>query len=208
MNSKKIHIGVDIGGTFTDLVLAESASGRIINIKTLTTPADPVVGVMKAVREGLAEVDGKPDEILRIVHATTLPTNLVLERNGARVAFVTTAGFGDMFHIGKRVPQERDRFNLFWERTEPLIERELIVEIDERLDYQGHVLRPLDVAGTEAKLAALAAKKPDAVAVCLIHAYADDSHEQRVAELARKHLPGAYVCLSSCLLYTSPSPRD
>jgi N-methylhydantoinase A len=200
MNRKKIYIGVDIGGTFTDLVLAESDSGRIINIKTLTTPANPVAGVMKAVREGLAEVGGRPDEVLRVVHATTLPTNLVLERNGARVAFVTTAGFGDMFHIGKRVPQQRDRFNLFWRRTDPLIERDLIVEVDERLDYQGDVLRPLDVAGAEAKLAALAARKPEAVAICLIHAYADDRHEQAVAELARKHLPGAYVCLSSHVL--------
>jgi N-methylhydantoinase A len=194
--AKRIYIGVDIGGTFTDLVLAESESGRIVNIKTLTTPANPVEGVMTAIREGLAEAGGRPQEVQRVVHATTLPTNLVLERKGARVAFVATAGFGDMFHISKQTPQGRDRFNLFWTRPEPLIARELVVEVKERLDHHGTVLRPLDVADAEAKLEVLAARKPEAVAICLLHAYADGRHERQVAALVRKRLPDAYVCLS------------
>jgi N-methylhydantoinase A len=195
--TKKIFIGVDIGGTFTDLVLAESVSGRIVNIKTLTTAANPVEGVMQAIREGLAEAGAKPSEVLRVVHATTLPTNLVLERKGAKVAYVTTAGFGDIFQISKHAAIGSDRFNLFWKRPEPLVERELVVEIEERLDHHGQVLKPFDAADAEAKFAALAARNPEAVAICLLHAYADNRHEKLAAEIARKHLPGAYVCLSS-----------
>ena len=126
-----VYIGVDIGGTFTDLVLAEDSSGRLHNVKTLTTPANPVDGVMTAVRQALADVGRHPGDVGRLVHATTLPTNLVLERQGARVAYLTTRGFGDIFLLSKQRPVGPDRFNIFYERSLPLVPRDLVAEVTE-----------------------------------------------------------------------------
>jgi len=194
---RKFYIGVDIGGTFTDLVLAEDGNDRLHNVKTLTTPANPVDGVMTAVREALADVGGSPAEIRRIVHATTLPTNLVLERQGARVAYITTRGFGDIFQLSKQRPVGPDRFNIFYQRSQPLVPRDLVVEVTGRMDFHGNVLTPLDTDAAEAALRALEAKKPEAIAVCLLHSYANPEHEQQVAELVRRHFPGIYIALSS-----------
>ena len=123
---RKLFVGVDIGGTFTDLVLAEDGRERCHNVKTLTTPANPVEGVIKAVREALAEVGAEPRSLGRLVHATTLPTNLVLERNGARVGYVTTQGFGDIFEISKQRAIGTDRFNVRYQRPPALVARELV----------------------------------------------------------------------------------
>jgi N-methylhydantoinase A len=194
---RKFYIGVDIGGTFTDLVLAEDGVDRLHNVKTLTTPANPVEGVMKAVGEALADVGGAPGDVRRFVHATTLPTNLVLERQGARVAYVTTRGFGDIFQLSKQRPVGPDRFNIFYQRSTPLVPRDLVVEIDERADHHGAILTELDVAGAESAFAALARKQPESIAICLLHSYANPAHERRLAELARAHLPDAYISLSS-----------
>ena len=190
-------MGVDIGGTFTDLVLVEAGSGRTHSAKTLTTPADPVEGVMAAVRQGLDLAGAAAAEVQRVVHATTLPTNLVIERRGGRVGFIATAGFGDMFHIGKQHPSGPERFNLFYQRPEPLVPRGLVTEVQERVGPQGQVVRPLDVADADAAIAQLAAAAPDSVAICLLHAYANPSHERQVAELVRRRMPGTYVAISS-----------
>jgi N-methylhydantoinase A len=192
-----VYIGVDIGGTFTDLVLAEDGSDRLHNVKTLTTPANPVEGVMVAVREALADVGRSPADVRRLVHATTLPTNLVLERQGARVAYVTTKGFGDIFQLSKQRPVGPDRFNIFYQRSEPLVPRELVAEVTERMDYRGNVLTPLDVDAAEAALAALAPKQPEAIAVCLLHSYANPAHEQQLARLIERQFPNVHTALSS-----------
>jgi N-methylhydantoinase A len=197
MSGRNFYIGVDIGGTFTDLVLAEDGNDRLHNVKTLTTPADPVQGVMTAVREALSDIGGSPGDVRRIVHATTLPTNLVLERQGASVAYVTTQGFGDIFQLSKQRPVGPDRFNIFYERSQPLVSRDMVVEIAERMDHHGNVLKPLDAVAAEASLAALAAKKPEAIAVCLLHSYANPAHEQQAADLVGRRFPGLYVALSS-----------
>ena len=102
MPEQRFFVGVDIGGTFTDLVLAEGASHKLYKVKTLTTPADPVQGVMGAVRDALSQAGSTAGEFQRVVHATTLATNLILERKGAKVAFITTTGFGDMFEMSKQ----------------------------------------------------------------------------------------------------------
>ncbi|MHA3793933.1 hydantoinase/oxoprolinase family protein [Sphingomonas sp. YL-JM2C] len=190
-------VGVDVGGTFTDLVIVCSQTGEVRNVKTLTTPTEPVRGVMNAVREALALVGATGAQLDRVVHATTLPTNLVLERKGAKVGFVTTLGFGDMFRISKQKPIGSNRYDLSYRRPEPLVARGMVAEICERMDHLGHVITPLDVADAEARIAALAAKGPEAVAICLMHGYANPDHEQRVAEIARRHMPDAYVCISS-----------
>ncbi len=197
MSGRNFYIGVDIGGTFTDLVLAEDGNDRLHNVKTLTTPANPVLGVMTAVREALSDIGGSPGDVRRIVHATTLPTNLVLERQGAKVAYVSTQGFGDIFQLSKQRPVGPDRFNIFYGRSQPLVPRDMVAEIAERMDHHGNVLKPLDVAAAEAALDALAAKQPEAIAVCLLHSYANPAHEQQVADLIRRRFPGMHIALSS-----------
>jgi N-methylhydantoinase A len=197
MAERQFFMGVDIGGTFTDLVMFQDGRHKPFNAKTLTTPHDPVQGVMNAVRDAMAQGDALAREVKRVVHATTLATNLILERKGARLGFVATRGFGDMFHISKQYPSGIDRFNALYDRPEPLVEREMVIEIKERLNFRGEVLTPLDLAQAEAAIKQLAAAKPDAVAVCLIHSYANPAHERKIAEMLQRAMPGTYVALSS-----------
>jgi N-methylhydantoinase A len=197
MAQRQFFMGVDIGGTFTDLVLFQDGRQKPFNAKTLTTPANPVDGVMNAVREAMAQAGAQPSEIRRVVHATTLATNLILERKGARLGYFATKGFGDMFHISKQYPSGIDRFNALYERPEPLVEREMVIEIKERLDHRGDVLIALDEVQAEAAIRHLAAAKPDAVAVCLLHSYANPAHERKVAQMLQRAMPGLYVALSS-----------
>ncbi len=193
----KYFLGIDIGGTFTDLVLAEETSHQLHNAKTLTTPDDPVEGVMSGVREVLVQAGASARDIQRVVHATTLATNLILERKGARVGFVTTDGFGDMFQISKQRATGLDRYNLLYVRPPAFVAREMVVEVTERLNAQGEVLVELDERQAERAVAALAATRPEAVAVCLLHAYANPLHERKLGEMIRRRMPGIYVALSS-----------
>src|SRR5262249_3018007 len=116
MATNQFYVGTDIGGTFTDVVISDSTGERTLNAKTLTTPADPVQGVMNGVREALESAGARPEEVRRLVHATTLPTNLVIERKGGRVVYVTTQGFGDMFLIGKEQRSPEVIFDLNYRR--------------------------------------------------------------------------------------------
>ncbi len=197
MGHSKYFLGIDIGGTFTDLVLAQETGSGLHNAKTLTTPDNPVEGVMNGVREVLEQAGASAADVERVVHATTLATNLILERKGARVGFITTEGFGDMFQISKQRATGLDRYNLLYVRPPGFVEREMVAEVDERLNAQGEVLAALDERQAEEAVAALAAKHPQAVAVCLLHAYANPVHERRLAEIIRRRMPGVYVALSS-----------
>ena len=190
-------IGVDIGGTFTDVVLAEAASHRLYTAKTLTTPDRPAQGVVAAMREALAQANSTPGDVQRVVHATTLATNLILERKGSSVAYVTTEGFGDLFVIGKERVVGADRYNVLLEKAPPLVSRRLTLEVSERIDRLGKVKLPLDQQSAALGLSQLAREDPQAVAICFLHSYANPAHERAMAELVRKHLPRAYVALSS-----------
>src|SRR3954470_4015262 len=163
MATNQFYIGTDIGGTFTDVVISDSTGERTLNAKVLTTPADPVQGVMNGVREALASAGAKAEEVRRLVHATTLPTNLVIERKGGRVVYVTTLGFGDMFLIGKEQRSPDVIFDLNYRRPEPLIPRNMVVEVDERLDPTGAVLSVLSDAELDRAVGAVAALAPEGV---------------------------------------------
>jgi len=197
MSGRKLLVGADIGGTFTDLVIADRVSGEITNVKTLTTPIDPAQGVLTAVKEGLELIGAQASDIERFVHATTLPTNLVLERKGAKVAFIATNGFGDMFDISRQFPTGPHRFNVRWKRPPSLSDRGLVVEIDERMGPHGDVWKPLDAKDAEERLKRLIPLKPEAFAVCLLHSYANAAHEQAVGEIIARVFPGVQVYLSS-----------
>ena len=126
----------DIGGTFTDIVLA-GPGGAWNSVKQLTTPDAPEQGVLDGTRRVLAEADIRPEQIERVVHGTTLAANAVIERRGARTAFVTTAGYGDLLHIGRNARVEEDRYDLHFAPAPPPLPRDLVFEAAERVDAQG-----------------------------------------------------------------------
>jgi N-methylhydantoinase A len=185
-------IGVDIGGTFTDLV--GYRDGELVLSKTLTTPANPALGVATAL-----ELSGTAlSELDEFLHGSTMAINTVLERRGSKTALLTTLGFRDVYEIGRG--NRPDAFDMNFQRPEPLVPRDLRFEIKERLNAQGQVLTLLD----ESQLLALGAQWQregiEAVAICLLHAYANPVHEQRVGQLLRAAYPDLFITLSHEIL--------
>ena len=194
-----MRLASDIGGTFTDIVLA-SEDGATFEIgKTLTTPASPETAVVEGSR-GVIEAAGGDARgtISHIVHGTTLFTNALIERKGALTALVTTAGFRDAIEIARE--HRYDMYDLYMRRPVPLAPRYLRLEVDERVLVDGSVRTPLDEASVEALVPTLKAEKVEAIAVCLIHSYVNDAHEKRVGEILAKALPGVSITLSSDLV--------
>jgi N-methylhydantoinase A len=186
------RVGVDVGGTFTD-VIVQRADGSATIRKLLSTPPNYDAAVIEAVA-GLD--DGTPVE--DVVHGTTVATNAVLEHRGALTALVTTAGFRDVLELRRlRIPR---MYEPFWRKPAPLVPRRLRLEVDERLAADGTVLRPLDDGEVRKIAARLRAEGIEAVAVCLLHAYLYPAHEERVGEILRAELPTVSVSLSSEIL--------
>ncbi len=186
----RYHVAVDIGGTFTDIVVMDHLSGKVQTGKVLSTPQDLSVGILEGVRR-LA-----PDftEIDFFVHGTTAGLNAFLERKGAQVALITTAGFRDVYEIGRA--NRPDMYNLFYRKPTPLVRRRHIYELQERTLFDGSILTPLDDANLAEMVERIAAGGYTSVAVCLLHAYANPQHELQVAEVFRQRLPGMSVSLS------------
>ncbi len=181
------RLAVDIGGTFTDVVLLEGASGRVVVDKTLSTPSRPLDGVTRGVEQALAKAGIAPSDIRApIVHATTLVTNALIEGKTARAALVTTAGFADTLLI--RNEHRYDMYDLQIEFPEPPIPRELTFEIDERTTADGTVLRTPSDDDITRCADVIAAARVEAVAVCLLHSYANPANERRVAAALSERL--------------------
>jgi N-methylhydantoinase A len=194
------RLGVDVGGTFTDLLLIDEGSGATYRAKTPSTPSDQSVGVLKGIRKvcGLAGVG--PASIDHVLHGTTIATNAVLESTGARVGLVVTAGYRQVLQIARSyVPGGLGGW-ITWPKPTPLARLEDTVEALERVDSRGNVLTPLDEDDLRRKLRRLRTAGVEALTVALINSFADAAHEKRVAELAAEELPGVPVSLSSEIL--------
>jgi N-methylhydantoinase A len=189
------RIGVDIGGTFTDLVLLDTRDGRLFNGKVLTTPHAPEQAVLDGVRGLLAQHGVAPAAIRHVIHGTTLVANALIERRGVKTGFLTTQGFRDVQEIGTEL--RHDTYDLFMRRPDPLVPRRLRLEVPERLLPDGSIRTPLDEAATRAAIRTLRDDGVQAIAVCLLHAFANPAHERRVAELAAEEAPDIALCLSS-----------
>lgn len=189
-------LGVDVGGTFTDVVLADGRGGLRF-AKVLTTPDDPRAGVVAGVHEVLETARVAPREVGRFVHGTTLATNVVLQRSGGPVALVTTEGFADVLRLGREARVEDDRYDLFFAPAEPPVPPQLTFEVRERIGPDGEVVVALDRPSVDAVVARVAACAPTGVAICFLHAYAEPAHERAVAAAMRTALPDACVCCSS-----------
>ncbi len=188
------RIGIDTGGTFTDLVAFDADSGHLVFHKVASTPDDPSRSIVQGAVEivGLADLDPRAVDLL--VHGTTVATNTVLQRAGAKAALITTFGFRDVLHIQR---QDRARmYDLRCRRARPLISRELRLELNERITYDGMIRTPLDQAELSGLIERLEQERVEAVAVCFLHSYANPSHEREVGRIVKEKLPGVTVCLS------------
>ena len=191
-------IGVDIGGTFTDIVLM-AQSGAIATFKTLTTPDDFGRGIATGITGVLQSQGARASEVGRVIHATTVATNAILEHKGARTGIVTTEGFRDVLEMRRlRIPE---MYALNYPRPNPLVPRRLRLEVTERLAADGTVRVPLDEAGVRRAAERFAAERVEAIAVCLLHSYANPVHEKRVAAILREILgDGVFITCSADIL--------
>ena len=191
------RLGVDIGGTFTDIVLATESGGLAVR-KILSTPEDYAAGVIAGARSALEDLGVHGEDVSQVVHATTIATNAILQRAGARCALVTTAGFRDVLEIGRlRIPE---LFNLFYDKRPVLVPRDRIVEVEERINHRAEVVTPLKEGDIERAVAAVLALDVEAVAICLINSYANPMHEHAIAAALRTRAPGLEVSVSADIL--------
>jgi N-methylhydantoinase A len=187
------RIGVDVGGTFTDVVLAQS-DGRIHVNKTTTTSLDPGEGVAAGIAVVLKEAGLDPHEVAEVVHGTTVASNTILQKVGARTGLLTTRGFRDVLEIGRiRTP---GMFDLAWSKPEPLVPRRWRLEALERVAADGTVVIPLDEASVHRAAAFFLAEGVQAVAICFINSYVNDAHERHAAEILRQAAPSLLVTAS------------
>jgi N-methylhydantoinase A len=189
-----LRIGIDIGGTFTDLV-AIDVDGQVLTHKVASTPHDYCEGIIEGLREILARAPGPVADVL---HATTVGSNTILEAKGAKTALIATRGFRDILEIRDlRMPV---LYDMSWTKPLALVERRLRLEVTEKMRPDGSVALPLDIASVEATIALLRAENVASVAICLLHSYANPAHEQVVARIVRAALPGIGVSVSSEIL--------
>jgi N-methylhydantoinase A len=189
------RVGVDTGGTFTDLVLLEEATGAVHLVKLPSTPRDPSVAFLDVLRRALRETGARPAEAAYLAHGTTVATNAIIEGKGAKTALVATQGFRDVFEIARQIRPKL--YDIFCDKPQPLVPRHLCFEVPERLDARGRVLKPLDEAAVGEVIEKIRREGVESVAVCLLHSYANPAHERRVAELLRAALPDVAVSVSS-----------
>ena len=189
-----MRVAIDIGGTFTDLMAFDEATGRFAQAKSLTTPDQLVKGIIDCLRISgvdLAEID-------ELIHGSTTAINTLIERKGAKTGLIVTRGTRDVYSIGRG--NRPESYNLFFHRHRPLVPRRLTCEVAERVLASGEVLEPLQSANVEGACRELAEAKVEAVAVCFLHSYVNPEHERAAGEIVRRALPDAYVSLSHEIL--------
>jgi N-methylhydantoinase A len=192
------RIGVDIGGTFTDVVLADEASGAAAVVKVPTTPRDFAHGVMEGLRVALSDHGVGAADVGWLAHATTVVTNALLEGKGARMALITTRGCRDVLEL--RRSARASLYDLFQDAPAILVPRHFRLEVGERVDAQGQVVAPLEGGDVDAAIDFIARHQVDAIAVCLLFSFLNDAHERALGERLRAAFPGTPVFLSSEVL--------
>ena len=188
-------LGIDIGGTFTDIVVYDPRRAVSFSHKELTTPGAPHLGVVSGIRR-LFETERIPYRaIVRVVHATTLFTNALIERKGACTGLITTEGFRDTLEM--RREHKYELYDLFIELPEPIVRRRLRLEVAERVNAAGEIEHPLDEEALVARTGELLRQGVESLAIAFLHAYANPAHEQRARALIAQKFPALPVSLSS-----------
>jgi len=194
------RLGVDVGGTFTDVLLIEETTGETFRVKTPSTPQDQSEGVIDGIRKVCVLGGISPSEIDHLLHGTTVATNAILEGKGAKVGLVTTDGFRQVLQVARSFVPGGLAGWITWPKPTPLAHLEDTVEIPERVDTRGNVLRPLDEEATRRALLHLADRKVEAITVALVNSFANSDHERRVGALIREVMPDVPVSLSCDIL--------
>jgi N-methylhydantoinase A len=192
-----LRVGVDIGGTFTDIVL-RLPDGALRVSKVSSTPEDPGLAVVSGLAALLQAAGVSPRDVVEIVHGTTVASNTILQKTGAATGLLTTRGFRDVLEIGRvRTP---DLYDLTWEKPAPLVPRRRRLEVDERMAADGSVVRPLDEAGVVQAAERLVQAGAQVIAICFINSYVNPTHEQAAERLVRRAVPGVDVTASYAVL--------
>ncbi len=190
-----MKLGIDIGGTFTDFVLFDNDSNQLYFAKTLTTYPDPTVGIFNGVKEIETKYGFQVKNMSGIVHGTTLVTNAVIERKGAKTAFITTKGFEDVLEIGREM--RYDIYDIFLTMPKPLVPRNLRMGVSERVDTHGNILEPINKDALKGLAKTLKDNSIEAVGVCLLNSFANTSHEKALGDFLSENVPDIYYSLSS-----------
>jgi N-methylhydantoinase A len=185
------RVGVDIGGTFTDLVVLDEETGDLERIKTLTTPRSPEDGFLKAV----ADVKLRLDDVSHFLHGTTLVTNLIIERTGAKLGLITTQGFRDVLEIQRSY--RPDLYDLQWDKPKALVPRHLRLTVNERVGPDGAIIEEVNVKQAREVVRQLLDEGVEAICVCLLNAYANPANEQKIGEVVQELAPNIALSLSS-----------
>ena len=181
----------DVGGTFTDGVLLDETTGKITVSKVSSTPNNPAIGTL----QGIEKFDVQLDSVSFLAHGTTVVINALIEGKGAKTALITTAGFRDVLEIGRC--NRTEMYNALYKKPTPLVPRHLRLEVNERIGADGEVLVPLASEELSAIVRLLRERKIEAVAVCLLNAYANPEHEETIGKFLEESYPEATVSLSN-----------
>ena len=192
---KSFRAGVDIGGTFTDIVLL-GEDGERYTKKVSSTVDDYARAIVDGLSSLLDEVGG--GRIVELLHGTTVASNAILEHKGAKTGLITTRGFRDVLEIRNlRMPR---LYDMSWTKPPPLVERRWRVEVDERVNAQGQIEKPLDETSVDRAVEFLVGEGVEAIAVCLLHSYLNPAHEKRVKEIVARMAPATTLCISAEVL--------
>jgi N-methylhydantoinase A len=192
-----LRVGVDIGGTFTDVVFLGD-DGTVLARKIASTPDDYSRAVLEGIAAGIASLSASADSVSEVSHGFTVATNAIIEQKGAKTALITTDGFRDILEFRRnRIPR---LYDLYYEKPDSLVNRRLRLEVRERLNFRGEVLRPLEADDVDSAIDRIIDEGVESVAVCLLHSYANPGHERQIAHALEQRVPGLIMTLSSSLL--------
>jgi N-methylhydantoinase A len=199
VTDRNLLVGIDVGGTFTDVVALDLATGKISSLKTPTTPADQSVGFLTGVNKIAAAMGVEPAAVQQILHGTTVATNAILEGKGAPAALITSEGFRHVLEIGRHdIPRKANMFH--WVKPQRPVPPRLIYEVGGRMLVDGSEQAPLDEAAVHKIVDELLRQDLHTIAICLLHSYANPAHEQRVRDILLERMPDAMISLSSEVL--------
>ena len=196
----RFRIGIDTGGTFTDIVSVDSGSGAMQVTKVASTPANPAIGLVRGVRAILAESGDAPDDVAGLAHGTTVATNALLQGQISALGLIVTAGFRHIIEIARQSVPEGYGNSYFWVKPERIVPLHFVREVGGRLNFRGQELRPLDEESVRTAARFFRSHGVHAIGVCLIHSYANPDHERRVAEILAEEYPDCTLSLSSTVL--------
>jgi N-methylhydantoinase A len=196
----RFRIGIDTGGTFTDIVSVDTLSGATQVTKVASTPANPAIGLLRGVNEILQAAGATADDVMGLAHGTTVATNALLQGEINSLGLIVNAGFRHILEIARQSVPEGYGNSYFWVKPERIVPLQFVREVGGRLDFRGNELRPLDEASVRSAAKFFRARNIRAIGICLLHSYANDAHERRTAEIVAEEYPDATLSLSCVVL--------